>query len=102
MIWHTVDLCFPDTSCIVTSVALSAMRTLSNVLSSFSCSLMKEAQLLTSRCIVLNVVKATKTQSTLERYVSPHQGSTVHIKEVCMYPHTSIVHIREMHAPTPT
>ena len=82
MIWHTVDLCFPDTSCIITSVTLSAIRTLSNVPSSFSCSLMKEAQLLTSRCIVLNVVKATKTQSTLERYVSPHWGSTVHIRGV--------------------
>jgi len=30
---------------------------------------MKEAQVLVSRCIILNVIKATKTQSTLERYV---------------------------------
>ena len=30
---------------------------------------MKEAQVLVSRCIILNVIKATKTQSTLERYM---------------------------------
>ena len=34
-----------------------------------TCSLMKESQMLVSKCVILNVIKATSSQPTLSRYV---------------------------------